>query len=420
MRKSLLKSLVLVIALIIAVASLPAEAVEPAWGDGFNIETEFDFASLTQDNFYDVIVPLAKAEGSFVFFDFTNSFAPLWTEHIIPLFEEKYGIKVEHHSVDRDLAVQQMMAAKNAGQPSPVDLFFISAPQTKVLMDNGLAANIPLHTLLPNARELDQTLATVTNGVNHGGYMVPFHLNQTALGYDSRFVKAEELPTTFDELLAWAKANPGKFAATSPLRGGSGEGTMEGLMLHYVEGSCRDALSNFDITDEEVTAWIGEGCLDPVAKFYKEFNPVVEITNGNSDTLNLIANGEAYMGTVWEDMAYDFIGRGLLPRSVRFFLLKDGQVGGGDGIFLPSASNKPAASLLFLDFVISPEIQVLKLQVNGSRSARTDLKLKDLLDEKDVARLIPDEQYPVNARQHVPIPVKTLGKDWYEATIVGQ
>jgi ABC-type uncharacterized transport system YnjBCD substrate-binding protein len=277
-----------------------------------------------------------------------------------------------------------------------------------------------MHKLLPNAKGLNETLATVTNGVQHGGYMVPFHLNQTALGYDSRFVKAEELPTTFDELLAWVKANPGKFAATSPLRGGSGEGTMEGLMLHYVEGSCRDALFNFDITDEEVHAWIDKGCLTPVEKFYKEFNPVVEITNGNSDTLNLIANGEAYMGTVWEDMAYDFIGRGLLPRSVRFFLLKDGQVGGGDGIFLPSASTKPAASLLFLDFIISPEIQVLKLQINGSRSARTDLKLKDLLDEKDVNRLIPDDQYPAYARQHVPIPIKTIGKEWYEATIVGQ
>jgi ABC-type uncharacterized transport system YnjBCD substrate-binding protein len=136
--------------------------------------------------------------------------------------------------------------------------------------------------------------------------------------------------------------------------------------------------------------------------------------------LNLIANGEAYMGTVWEDMAYDFIGRGLLPPTVRFFLLKDGQVGGGDGIFLPSASNKPAAALLFLDFVISRDIQVLKLKVNGSRSARTDLIVKELLDEKDAARLIPDEQYPANAREHVPIPIKELGNDWYEATIVGQ
>lgn len=422
MRKSLLKSLVLAIALVIAVASLPAEAVEPIpWGgDSFNIETEFDLASLTSENFYDVIVPLAEKEGSFVFFDFTNSFAPLWLEHIIPLFEEKYKIKVEHHSVKNDIAVQQIMAARNAGQPSPVDLFFVGSTKTKILMDEGLGANIPMRKLLPNAKELDETLATVTNGVNHGGYMVPFHRNQTAMGYDSRFVKAEDLPTTFDELLAWAKANPGKLAATSPLRGGSGDNFLSSVMLHYVEGNCRDALFNFEITDEEVKAWIGEGCLEPVGKYYKAFNPVVEITNGNSDTLNLIANGEAYMGTVWEDMAYDFIGRGLLPPTVRFFLLKDGQSGGGDGIFLPAASNKPAASLLFLDFVISRDIQVLKLQVNGSRSARTDLIVGELLDEKDAARLIPDEQYPAYARQHVPIPVKQLGKDWYEATIVGQ
>ena len=97
MKKLLMGSLMLIISLIVGVLSIPVEAVEPAWGDGFNIETEFDLKTLTQENFYDVIVPLAKAEGSFVLFDFSNSFAPLWTEHIIPLFEEEYGIKVEHH-----------------------------------------------------------------------------------------------------------------------------------------------------------------------------------------------------------------------------------------------------------------------------------------------------------------------------------
>ena len=94
--------------------------------------------------------------------------------------------------------------------------------------------------------------------------------------------------------------------------------------------------------------------------------------------------------------------------------------GGGDGIFLPAASTKPAAALLFLDFVISRDMQVLKLQINGYRSARTDLNVKELLAEKDAARLIPDAQYPAYAVPQLPIPIKNLGKAWYEATVVGQ
>lgn len=420
MNKVLLNSIVFAIALALAAASLPVGAVEPLWKGEFNIKTEFDLKTLTQENFYEVIVPLAKKEGSFVFFDFTNSFAPLWTEHIIPLFEKEYGVKVQHNSVKGDVALQQMLAARNAGQPSPTDLFFVTSTQTQALIDNGLAANIPMHKLLPNAKDVDETLATVTNGVNHGGYMVPFHRNQTAMAYNAQFVNEQDVPKNFDELLAWVKKNPGKLAATSPLRGGSGDGFMSSLMLRYVEGRCRDALSNFAITDDEARAWIGEGCLDPVGQYYKEFNPNVEITNGNSDTLNLLANGEAYIGTVWEDMTYDFIGRGLLPRTIRLYLLEDGQVGGGDGIFLPADSTKPASALLFLDFILSRDIQVIKLQINGSRSARTDINVKELLSADDAARLISDAQYPAKAVQHVPIPIKNMGKEWYEATIVGQ
>lgn len=123
MNKVLLNSIVFAIALVLVAASLPVGAVEPLWKEDFNIKTEFDLNALTQENFYEVMVPLAKAEGSFVFFDFSNSFAPLWTEHIIPLFEKEYGIKVQHNSVKGDVALQQMLAARNAGQPSPSQVY---------------------------------------------------------------------------------------------------------------------------------------------------------------------------------------------------------------------------------------------------------------------------------------------------------
>ena len=41
-------------------------------------------------------------------------------------FEAKYdGVKVDYHQVDGEQAVQQLIAAKQAGQPSPVDVFWM-------------------------------------------------------------------------------------------------------------------------------------------------------------------------------------------------------------------------------------------------------------------------------------------------------
>ena len=51
--------------------------------------------------------------------------------------------------------------------------------------------------------------------------------------------------------------------------------------------------------------------------YFKELKPFVEFTNGNSDTLTLMANGQVVVATVWEDMVFDFIGRGLLPPQVK-------------------------------------------------------------------------------------------------------
>ena len=54
--------------------STTAFAAEPVGSDKFNTDPGFDLSTLTADNFYDVIVPLAKKEGAVTFYDFTDSF----------------------------------------------------------------------------------------------------------------------------------------------------------------------------------------------------------------------------------------------------------------------------------------------------------------------------------------------------------
>ena len=388
----------LIAASIALLMSTTAFAVEPVGSDAFNTEPGFDLGTLKADNFYDVIVPLAKKEGTLTFYDFTDSFGPLFNDRLIPAFEAEYGIKVEYIRGEGAAANQQLIAAHKSGAPAPADAYFVSSGGLPLLTSEGVIANLPLNTLLPNGAALNVDIATNTGGIAHGGVFVPFHRNQTSIIYDTRVVDAASVPTNFDALLEWAKANPGKFIVTSPTGGGSGSGFMQSLAFAKVTGDeCRAAFTNWTITEQEATAYAASDCMTPVWDYYTELLPVVELTNGNADTLNLIANGAGAIGTAWEDMAYDFIGRGLLPPTVRQQLLEEGQVGGGDGLFFPVGASNPASGLLMLDFLISKDIQLTKLSVNGSRSARTDIDPAETFTPEQVARLIPTDQYATRA-----------------------
>jgi ABC-type uncharacterized transport system YnjBCD substrate-binding protein len=378
-----------------------ANAVEPVGAPDFNIKSDIDLKALNAANFYEVLVPAATAEGGIVLYDFGESEKELFAE-IIARFEAKYpGIKIDYHQVDGEQAVQQLIAAKQAGQPSPVDVFWMPNGQVRVANEAGIIANLPLHTMLPGAPDVAENPATVSRGYVHGGIVAPFHRNQTAIGFDTRSVALGSEPKSFPELLAFAKANPQKLAVTNPTKGGSGGGFLESAILAMASEECKARLYDYTLTPEEAEAWAAGPCLDPVMAYFKELKPHVEFTNGNSDTLTLMANGQATVATVWEDMAFDFIGRGLLPPQIKVRLLVEGEVGDGDGAMIPSGAENLAGALLYMDYLMSDEIQLYKLSVNGSRSARTGLDIASALGPDVVERLVPQDQYNTLARPRI-------------------
>lgn len=404
----------------ILMSGTAVHAAEPVGADAFNFEAGIDLAALSPETFADIVVPAAAEQGELTFFDFTNSFGPLFQEHLIPAFEEAHGISVDYVRGDANTAVQQLIAALNAGRPAPADVYFIgSGSSFSTLLAENAIANIALHEVLPSAEGLDPELATVAAGNVHGGIYLPFHRNQTSLVYNASMVGEDAVPLTVDALLDYATANPGAVAVTNPTRGGSGDGFLQSVANAVVEGeACRAILADYAVTREAADAWVASDCAAPIWAYYAELVPVVELTNGNSDTLNLIANGAAAIGTGWEDMAYDFMGRGLLPPSTRQALLETGQVGGGDGMFLPVGGQNVAAGLLFLDFMISQDTQLAKLSVNGSRSARTDIDPSAEFTAEQAARLIPTGQFATRTLPQMPNPLKSAMGEYFIANVL--
>jgi hypothetical protein len=94
-----------------------ASAFEPVGADGFNVKSAVDLSTLTSATFEATLLPAAQAQGKIVFYDFTESFTPLFADNLIPAFEAAYpGIDVEYYSVNGEAAVQQLMAAKDANR----------------------------------------------------------------------------------------------------------------------------------------------------------------------------------------------------------------------------------------------------------------------------------------------------------------
>lgn len=354
----------------------------------------FDPATLTRENFYEVLVPLAKAAGPVVMYNFAGSFADTWTEGLIKPFEAKYGIKVEYSDVKGAQANQQLIAVHEAGQDAPVDAYFVGGGDYPLLVAAKVIPSLNLAAILPSMDGYDPARAQVVFGKEHGGTFNLVHLNQTAIGYDSAFVKPEEAPRTFDDLLAWAEKNPKKLAVTLPSKGGSGGGFIYSVAANYLEGDCKAALTNYDQTADEMLDWVlTSDCLTPVWDYYTKLLAVAELTNGNADTLNLINNQSAHVGTVWEDQVMTFIRNKQLPESFRLTLLEKGQIGGGDAFIIPANAKNVAGALLLLDMAYGKEFQAWKLENKASRSPRLDLS-DDLITPQTRTYLVPGDKFP--------------------------
>ncbi|MCF1435255.1 extracellular solute-binding protein [Agrobacterium vitis] len=379
----------------LAIAALTlAASVAPCLSAETNMKNlDFDLSKVTRENFYDIVVPAAKAEGTVTMYNFAGSFADTW-KNLTDSFTAKYGIKVVYSDVNGDQANQQLIAVQASGQDAPVDAYFAGGGSYPLLSAKGVIGKIPLTQILPNMATYDPVLAQTLFGRQHGGTFPLVHLNQTAIGYDSAFVKPNEVPKSFDELLAWAESHPKRLGVTLPAKGGSGGGFIYSVALNYLTGDCRTALTDYSKTLQQAEDWaMTSECLTPVWDYYRRLLKAAELTNGNADTLNLINNQQLYMGTVWEDQVMSFLGNKQLPETFRLTLLEKGQVGSGDAMFVPANAKHVAAALLLIDMAMSKEFQTFKLETKASRSPRTDIT-NDLIPAALQDHVLPKSVYP--------------------------
>src|SRR3989441_8658396 len=142
----------------------------------------------------------------------------LHQKQIIPAFEKATGIKVTFTFLEHGTGAQgiydRIKAQKDTGkQQWDIDIWeadtgYYTRPDDLFMQLS--ASDIPNLAKIPKA-----TLDFVSSKG------VPYRGSSVVVAYNSD--KVANPPQTYDDLLAWIKANPGKFAYNEPSTGGSGD-----------------------------------------------------------------------------------------------------------------------------------------------------------------------------------------------------
>jgi len=279
--------------------------------------------------------------------DDTN-IAELWQQVIIPDFQKAnpgMTVKLNNdlHGTNDQANFAKLVAATQQGRDPAMDVtssFVVKAAAAGLLTtDTSKVAN--LGSVDP------KVLAAGGPGA------VPYRASSVLLAYNPDKVKNP--PGTLEELLAWIKANPGRFTYNSPKTGGSGGAFVATVLDSSVPPADREQMTT-GYKKELEKDW------DPGWKVLAGLNPYVYqkgvYPNGNNQTLQLLSSGQIDMAPVWSDQFISGQAAGTIPKTMKAAQIKNPSFTGGAAYLgVVKASKNQDLAFKLVNFVLTPEVQ---------------------------------------------------------------
>ncbi len=271
--------------------------------------------------------------------------------------DKRYGVKVNHVKLkDTAEAVTRVVAEKASGRNSggAVDLIWINGPNFLAMKEQSLLFG-PFTQALPHFAKVDTTNIrsnVVDFTIPVDGLESPWRRAQIVFVYDSK--RVGDTPRSVDDLLAWAKRNPGRF--THPgVRNFLGSTFLKQVLYELapdpavLQKPATDA--NFAATTAGMWAWYD--ALRPSLWRRGEQFP----ENGPAQR-QLLNDGEIDMMISFNPAeAAVAVNAGLLPDTVRTFVLAKGTIGNTSFVAIPyNAANREGA-MVVANFLLEPATQ---------------------------------------------------------------
>jgi putative spermidine/putrescine transport system substrate-binding protein len=193
---------------------------------------------------------------------------------------------------------------------------------------------------------------------------LPYRGSQVLLAYDSSKLTAADAPKNWDDLVTWIKANPGAFTYNRPDGGGSG-GNFVRRAIHEANGRDPSAFTIDNFTPEFAEEALA-GAWDILADIAPSLYDGGSYSAGNTQSIQLLAQGVVTMVPVWSDQVLQAISQGVLPENTGLVQLQDLALAGGFSrmTVFNNGVNRDAAIEL-ANYALSDEVQTAILTELG-------------------------------------------------------
>ena len=304
-------------ALCLSLAAIPA-AAQPAKNDDV-----YRYAGADREA---RLLSRARQEGSVVLY---TSLAPTESKPLAEAFEKKYGVKVELWRALSDKVLQRVVTEGQANRHT-VDVVETNGPEMEAIAQEKLLAEVNS----PFIADLPQ------DGVPSHRLWYPDRLNFFVVGYNTQKVKREELPKTYDGFL---------------------DPKWKGRI-------------GLEATDSEwMAALVKKGGATGLDFMRKLAAMKPDVRKGHVLLAQLVATGEIPVGLTLYNANVESLKKKGAPID---FVPVQPVVARPQGIGVARQAPHPAAALLFVDFVLSPEGQQLYEsmgRVPASTKVKSDL-----------------------------------------------
>ncbi|WP_062515723.1 ABC transporter substrate-binding protein [Halobacillus sp. KGW1] len=300
-------------------------------------------------------------------------------EWAAPRMKEQFGVTLERVPMDTPEILQKLQTEKQAGkQDGSIDLIWLNGENFKNAKENKLLSGT-ITDGLPNFQKYYDTDSPAFQkdfGTEVDGMEAPWGKVQFVFFYDS--AKIENPPETFEELQTWIHENPGKF--TYP----RAEDFSGNAFLRHILYAKADKPS--DIYDQPLDEESIKPTADQTWDYLKDIEEDLwrsgeHYPNDLTELDRLYSEGEVWMTMGYnEARAESLIEDGVFPETTKSFVMEPGSIGNTHFLSVPfNSPNKPGA-LTTINFLLSPEAQLAKLQPD-SWGDNTPISL-DLLPEE--------------------------------------
>ncbi|NEX88127.1 ABC transporter substrate-binding protein [Aeromonas rivipollensis] len=303
---------------------------------------------------------LAEAKGQRVYFNAWGGSPEInaylgWAEQELA---RDYQVTLVQVKVD-DIAqsVSQLLASKQAGKTSggPIDLLWVNGENFKALKEQGLLG-APFTQELPNMALVDTKLPVHEDfTLPVAGLEAPWGIGQLNL-----MVNTEEVttaPTSAAELLAWAKAHPGRFTYPKPPQF-HGSSFLKQILLELTDDPAplyREA-NDADFTRLTAPLWVWLDALHPALWRKGKLFPT-----SAAETRQLLDDGELAMAISFNPgEAQSSVQNGALPPAVRAVAMSKGALTNSHFLAIPFNASARAGAKVVANFLLSPTAQARK------------------------------------------------------------